>query len=1286
MDRSLRVLLAITFSLSSLCAAQTVSTLYVTPSTNITCRGEPCLTLNQYAVNASQYFTDDTELVFLPGRHLFSHTFVVSNISFTMQGNHDNNDSPFNIPTEIFCSKGSSIVFRDITSRLSVKDLIFLFCGDRTLKLGVLVSERVNSFFLANTIINNSTTAAVWLSSSAFYSSNNKFYFNYNIVPVAGDSTSGGALSAVNSVITFVNTHYFVGNIATVGGSIAIYKCTIYFLDSAYFTHNIAGFGGAVYSEKDGEIYFLGKTSFLSNTALISGGAMFIKYSKLSFHDDVIFKGNSKSIRTGTSAAMWVTSSNVSFFRGATFSHNGPVLFDSAVRLHRSICNIKGDIMFINNFWSHSAVLNLVDSSNVSVDGTITIGNNFGSQIAISLHNRSTLIINGTALFKNIITGYGQGTLYVIQSTVWFLGETLFINNTADNGGAIYAVESSIKFTSVKDKNITFQHNTAYVSGGALYLIKSELQLTGTINFVNNTVLIGYATGGAIFASSSEVQITGTATFTHNRANLGGALYLEYSAQVSLAVPSTVVFEGNRAEKGGAVYVSDDTNTILCIDTEKFSKLIFGKCFFYTSASTVQIVFDGNTAQYGLNVFGGMLNKCSLGTVTHIARPTETGISQLQKISRTADGQPLDNSTISSEPLRLCFCPNGMDFNCDYNYPAFSVIPGETITLLVVAVDQISQPVTAVVRSYFPDRRTIGGFRQGQSAQEVTASASCSSLNYTVLTSSSVTRFSLYVEGPCQNSRDFQKSISINLQACPIAFEISHSQCICDRQLQAFTNSCNIDRQSFSRTSKFWVGTHFDDGGLFMGLILYPYCPLDYCITGTNEIGINNLDSQCASNRRGVLCGSCQGNLSLLLGSSHCMECSNSYLALLIPFAAAGIVLVVLLFLLRLTVSVGTLSGLIFFVNIVAVNRAIFFPPGATNVLTVFIAWLNLDLGIEICFFSGMDAYGRTWLQFVFPIYICFLVFIIIIISHYSVKVPRLLGRNPMSVLTTLFLLSYAKILRTVITAFSAVSLHYPNNTTQTVWLYDGNVRYLRGKHIPLFAICLLLLLFLFLPYTVFLFLGQWLQVFSNKKVLYWMNNLRIKVFLDTYYAPYQDKHRYWPGLLLLVRCALFLVFASNTSGEPSTNLFAISFVCLGLTTLTSLFGRVHFKLSLDILEGSFILNLGVLAAATHHVMQAGGNQAAVTYLSVSIAFTEFLGIVMYHSYLQMRGTKIWMLLLNASGQLRVWLNRARVGEVQVGEAAGFQEVEMDQMTVVKPATPSVTFVDLRESLLESMH
>ena len=43
--------------------------------------------------------------------------------------------------------------------------------------------------------------------------------------------------------------------------------------------------------------------------------------------------------------------------------------------------------------------------------------------------------------------------------------------------------------------------------------------------------------------------------------------------------------------------------------------------------------------------------------------------------------------------------------------------------------------------------------------------------------------------------------------------------------------------------------------------------------------------------------------------------------------------------------------------------------------LSVFIAWINLDFGIETCFYSGMDTYQKTWLQFAFPLYILLLIY-----------------------------------------------------------------------------------------------------------------------------------------------------------------------------------------------------------------------------------------------------------------------------------------------------------------------
>ena len=122
-----------------------------------------------------------------------------------------------------------------------------------------------------------------------------------------------------------------------------------------------------------------------------------------------------------------------------------------------------------------------------------------------------------------------------------------------------------------------------------------------------------------------------------------------------------------------------------------------------------------------------------------------------------------------------------------------------------------------------------------------------------------------------------------------------------------------------------------------------------------------------------------------------------------------------------------------------------------------------------------MDAFSKTLLQFVFPVYIWMLVGLVILASNYSPRFAKLLGNNPASVLATLILLSYTKILRTLITVLHATYLEYPTYKKR-VWAYDANVEYLSTKHIPLFIVAVLVFLFLFLPYTFLLLFGQWLQ------------------------------------------------------------------------------------------------------------------------------------------------------------------------------------------------------------------
>ena len=297
------------------------------------------------------------------------------------------------------------------------------------------------------------------------------------------------------------------------------------------------------------------------------------------------------------------------------------------------------------------------------------------------------------------------------------------------------------------------------------------------------------------------------------------------------------------------------------------------------------------------------------------------------------------------------------------------------------------------------------------------------------------------------------------------------------------------------------------------GIIFHDFCPFDYCQTDSLSFHLETPDDQCAFNRSGILCGACQANLSQVLDTSICKKCSNKMLAVIIPvILLSGIMLVAFITALNLTVSTGTMNGLFFYANIIRSSQAVFFPPEVNgSFLSIFIAWLNLDLGIETCFYDGLDAYAKIWLQFVFPVYIWLLMLSIIIASRYSSTMSRLFGNNAVQVLATLLFLSYAKIVRVIITTFSFTTLDYPDGYETKVWLEDGNVDYLRGKHIPLFITSLITSSIFVIPYTLLLLSIQLLQKISHYRFLFWVN--RLMPLFDAYTAPYKPKHCYlrWP-------------------------------------------------------------------------------------------------------------------------------------------------------------------------------
>ena len=336
----------------------------------------------------------------------------------------------------------------------------------------------------------------------------------------------------------------------------------------------------------------------------------------------------------------------------------------------------------------------------------------------------------------------------------------------------------------------------------------------------------------------------------------------------------------------------------------------------------------------------------------------------------------------------------------------------------------------------------------------------------------------LSVIGPCTAAEMSMKSATIQfICTCPIGFQISSNsgtscQCVWDQVLESYGNTeCNPTTESIIRGDNFWISYINHTWPNSSDYVIYPHRPFDYCYTLDKRVHINlNLpngsDAQCDSNRIGVLCGTCELGYSMSLGSSRCVRCPAYWPGLLmiiiIVFIVSSIALVALSFLLalNLTVAIGTLNAIIFYANIVAANKSALLPPGVSPA-SMFISWLNFDLGFDVCFFDGMDTYIKMWLQLAFPLYIIILVVVIIQLSYYFTAFGHLVGKkDPVATLATLILLSYAKLLQTIIAAFSSATLDYPDGSRKTLWLPDATIRYFTGKHVALFFIAVLILLF----------------------------------------------------------------------------------------------------------------------------------------------------------------------------------------------------------------------------------
>ena len=577
-------------------------------------------------------------------------------------------------------------------------------------------------------------------------------------------------------------------------------------------------------------------------------------------------------------------------------------------------------------------------------------------------------------------------------------------------------------------------------------------------------------------------------------------------------------------------------------------------------------------------------------------------------------------SLISSVPSHVCICSDDKTFHCNKFAETFSIFPGGTIEIRLITVGQRNGTSPGIINARLKSYELIdhnllsnleeGTARLGPGQESQMSQGVCSELRYTIFSTRKALALELSSENP--TLEEFTASVVIELSDCPLGFGLTANatKCDCISFLLEKGLVCDIETQTIRREPPVWIGGESVDA-----IQYYVYCPFDYCRPDTVNITISDQDNQCAYNRTGVTCGMCAPGYSVIFGGNECWKCSNYYLLLIVVYAIAGLLLVFSLYFFdTLTVSAGTINGLIFYANIIQLNGVVFFPPQHNNPSRVFVAWLSLDLGIRTCFYDGMDTYAKTWLQFVFPLYIVAILVCVVIISSYSTSVSKIFTCKSVGVLATLILLFFSKLQRIVVNCLSFSTLQYSNGNSNRHWRFDGNIEYFSGKHIIISIAGILLIVFILVPFNFVLLFGKQFQALSSYRYFRWVNKL--KPLFDAYMGPYKDRYRSWTGLLLLARQVLIVVTIVAPRFERI--LLAVVIVPQLLSIVTWFNGGIYRHWPLNVLEFSFLLNLTITSAATLFVRSIGNQpefQTAVIDTSVSIAFLEFVVIFFYALY-----------------------------------------------------------------------
>jgi len=782
-------------------------------------------------------------------------------------------------------------------------------------------------------------------------------------------------------------------------------------------------------------------------------------------------------------------------------------------------------------------------------------------------------------------------------SAIVTLDNVTFDYNKGDIATAMYAEDhilyqkqSSIFFnlTNIKAMNNAVVNATAegskplFTTNGLIVLFSIQ-----SVKFHGDSNIFSHNHLGAIGLSNTDIRFDGNFSFIENNAPMyGGAIYLTAGSTIVIANNSSLLFQNNIAGRlGGAI----------CSKSEEGLSRLSATCpiqFDLSSYKSLNVKFMNNSAPQGGNsIFASHLYPC--GWFPKFGVLSDNATDALQLYNKTFTFYEELKQEIASSAVKVCFCNN----SCDSTF--LTVRPGVNTTLKLTVVDSKMASVHSNVHLTSADSNA------GVNPNRLSIDVGC--IEVSIMFYGTVHHTANFTVRPTVALYTKGSVLTVNFTDCPIGLEQKNG-----------TNFCSCNKHLTERFCMSSTDMLIIPQGGWMNLInkkLYfiPFCDIAYCKNRENVSFTEGKDHRCKLDRHGILCGQCKANFSAVLGTTECRRCHNYSLVTIVAYLAVGILLVISLSLLKMTVDKGTINGVIFYANIIYINRNLFYAEtiyGAPQIINM----LNLDPPVGTCLYDGMTTLIKNVLEFLFPLYLWLLTGVLVLLIKKFPSVSRLL-QSPPQLLATLIYLSYSKLLQAISfivtpVTVSVIQIGEEGVDTYAGWYYDANIKYTDTFHFILVILSLLIFLILFVPFTVILTFPNY---FLGYKYV-----LHFKPIIDSYTAPYKDRWGFWLGVHLVV-LILFYIF-SMIPEIDRRELMLIILLFLVILTAVQLYFKPYKNNWINFIDTLFLINLQLSACILLLlVKEENGYTLQPTYIKVTVycfltfAVLEMIVILSYH-------------------------------------------------------------------------